>query len=171
MTQNQIAYRNLQELRQHNRAMEAETARHNKSTENISSGELAEKSRHNTVSENTQWATLGETAQHNRAQEQVNWYTAQSLAGLQTAQSRLAESNVGVQAQQAINQGIRNSNDYSIQQQQQHIAQQQANLHKEEVELAKQRLQVERDRVALEGLNTVNKAIGAVRTLIPMIGG
>lgn len=63
MTHNQIEYWKLQEEKQHNRASEGETQRHNVVTEAIGAGTLAESSKHNRVMED-------ETVRHNKVVEQ-----------------------------------------------------------------------------------------------------
>lgn len=87
MTRNQIAFYTAKEQQRTNKAQEAETKRHNVTSEGIASGQLTE------------------SARHNKATEAVNWYTAQNLAGLQAAQAASAyaaaeksSSEVGVQA-------------------------------------------------------------------------
>lgn len=62
MTQNQIAYWNLQETERHNKAGEDENKRHNVTTE-------GETFRHNYVTEQVSIADLNERGRHNRATE------------------------------------------------------------------------------------------------------
>lgn len=80
MTQNQIAYWNLQESKRHNVVGEGETNRHNVATENetnrhniateqISISDLQERQRHNLESERLGRDTLAETNRHNMAGE------------------------------------------------------------------------------------------------------
>lgn len=65
MTQNQVAYWNLQELKRHNAATEAETNRANVTAEQ-------ETSRKNRASESVQLMTHQEAVRHNLAQENLN---------------------------------------------------------------------------------------------------
>lgn len=56
MTSNQIDYNNYVEQGRHNKAVEQETVRHNKASEQISSDQNVETARHNTESEKIQWS-------------------------------------------------------------------------------------------------------------------
>lgn len=83
MTQNQINYWNLQELKRHNvvgegetnrhnLVTERETGRHNLATENIDISKLAETSRHNRAGEKIEAGKLSESARHNLVSEGQN---------------------------------------------------------------------------------------------------
>lgn len=83
MTQNQIAYWNLQETTRHNVAgenetqrhnvvTEFETGRHNRATEQVSILNLQESQRHNIATEAISRDSLNETKRHNVANEQYN---------------------------------------------------------------------------------------------------
>lgn len=76
MTQNQIAYWNMQEGRRHNIVTEHETGRHNRATENIDISKLGETNRHNLATEGLQGQVNRETARHNLATEYTNQYLA-----------------------------------------------------------------------------------------------
>lgn len=76
MTQNQIAYWNLQETKRSNVSKEGETARHNRATEsedkrhNVSVE--GETNRHNVATENFNISQLNENIRHNTVSEQQN---------------------------------------------------------------------------------------------------
>ena len=77
MTQNQIAYWNLQELQRANRAQEAEKRRANIAQENLAGEsnylkavDLGEKERHNRRSEVLSASSLEEQVRSNKAKEQ-----------------------------------------------------------------------------------------------------
>lgn len=87
MTQNQIAYWNLQETKRSNVAKEQETSRHNVATEK-------ESERHNTVSE-------GEVGRHNRETERFN------ISQLQEShRHNVATENLG---QMQLNESVRHN--------------------------------------------------------------
>nr|UDL14580.1 MAG: hypothetical protein [Jiangsu picobirnavirus 88] len=69
MTRNQIAYKELQEQRRHNYAMEFETNRANLAKEDATRVQNAETQRHNMVNENVEQRKVMETGRSNRAHE------------------------------------------------------------------------------------------------------
>lgn len=82
MLQTQVAYWQLQETKQHNRA-----------TEGQARNELAELARHNQLTERLGFFNYAETAKHNRATEKISrdnlrigWYNANELARHNVAQ-------------------------------------------------------------------------------------
>lgn len=87
MTNNQIQYAKLQEDRRHNIVSEAETARHNKRSEDVGfyTGGAA-------------YAGVAESTRHNQEQERINWYTAENLGALQGAQTAKTTSEIGVES-------------------------------------------------------------------------
>lgn len=87
MTQNQIAYWNLQETKRSNESREKETNRHNIATE-------TEDKRHNTVSE-------GETSRHNKETERFNISQLQ-----ETQRHNVATENLG---SMQLNESIRHN--------------------------------------------------------------
>lgn len=105
MTQNQIAYWNMQEgrrhnvvtegeTRRHNVVTEGETGRHNRATENIDISKLSETSRHNRVTEGQQAQVNRETARHNLATEYTNQYSASEGARHNRASEGLGYGNL-----------------------------------------------------------------------------
>lgn len=90
MLQTQVAYWQLQETKQHNRATEGqaqreldELARHNQLTERLGFFNYAETAKHNRATErltqgNLQlgWFNAGELARHNKSQEQIGQISA-----------------------------------------------------------------------------------------------
>lgn len=79
MTTTQVAYWNLQELKQHNRATEedtdvanAEVNRHNTVTEQQNANSLLETARHNKVSESVAKGNLKETVRSHKANERIS---------------------------------------------------------------------------------------------------
>lgn len=69
LTHNQIEFWKLQEDKQHNRATEAENARHNLSTERQTDRSIIETIRHNKAGESLTAKNLNETIRHNRIGE------------------------------------------------------------------------------------------------------
>lgn len=98
MTQNQINYWNLQELKRHNTVGENETNRHNVVTEN-------ETNRHNVVSEGIDLGNLQELQRHNRATEgltgtdlSIKAYQAQEAARHNRASEGLTGTDLNIKA-------------------------------------------------------------------------
>lgn len=107
MLQVQVAYWQLQEAKQHNRA-----------TEEQARNELAEQVRHNQLTERLGFFNYAETAKHNRATEaltkenvKLGWYNASELArhnrqqeGIGRAQADVAARNAQTNAYNALTQ-------------------------------------------------------------------
>lgn len=102
MTQNQIAYWELEEKKRSNRVQEGETKRHNVATEFIQAGTLEENKRHNVVSEGIAFGTLAETERSNKARESETHRTnlanealkhESNLYSREVGMAQVAESN------------------------------------------------------------------------------
>lgn len=71
MTQNQIAYWELQRKKEQERANLAESSRHNRAQESLGAATLTESGRHNRATESNDLLKLAETGRHNLASEDV----------------------------------------------------------------------------------------------------
>lgn len=104
MTQNQIAYWNLQESKRHNLVGEDETNRHNVVTE-------GETQRHNVMTENISIADLQEKGRHNRATEyETNRHNLQTEEVARGELSEKVRHNLETEAQGRENLSIQLGN-------------------------------------------------------------
>ena len=114
MTVNQISYQNLQEKMRNDRAIEAETYRHNKAVEDYNAGVLS----------NAQFQNV-EIQRHNQAVEElqaranaIEAYRAQLQSILNSANIRIAETRAAEEHRSNVQNELltaqRNANEYNL---------------------------------------------------------
>lgn len=89
MTRNQISYATLKETERSNRAVQGETARHNRADESIRSAQTG-----------IQASQLGETIRHNLATEEINFQTLANQSAMIPYDQALKEAQAGQAEQQ-----------------------------------------------------------------------
>lgn len=102
MTNMQVNYANLVELRRHNYAMEGETAKHNRETERQGSSGLAETARHNVETELINWYAEKDPTSPKQRQAAASERQAGAAERRQSADERYQDNRTALDAARVL---------------------------------------------------------------------